>query len=44
MADENLRGVLLEVAKDLKPVPKSRKVVSHPVFRLAKNRWLKAVA
>jgi YgiT-type zinc finger domain-containing protein len=43
-ADEKRRGLLIEIAKDLKPARKPRKVVHKPVFKLEKHRWLQAVA
>lgn len=44
-ADEKLRDLLYEIAKDLKPTKtKGKSFVSKPVFRLERKRWLKAVA
>jgi hypothetical protein len=44
-ADEKLRDLLYEIAKDLKPTKKKGKSsTAKPVFRLERKRWLKAVA
>ncbi|MGC3975383.1 MAG: type II toxin-antitoxin system MqsA family antitoxin [Nitrospira sp.] len=44
-ADEKLRDLLYEIAKDLKPTKKKGKPsTAKPVFRLERKRWLKAVA
>lgn len=40
--DEKMRGLLIEIAKDLKPSKK--RSTKKPIFRLERSHWLQAVA
>lgn len=43
-ADENNRELLMEIAKDMKPSRRPREAAKRPIFKLEKQRWLRAAA
>jgi len=43
-ADEKMRELLVEIATDMKPARRPREVTKKPIFKLEKQRWLRAAA
>jgi len=42
--DEKKRGLLVEIAKEMKPARRPREIAKRPIFKLEKQRWLRAAA
>lgn len=42
--DEKKRELLVEIAREMKPTRRPREAAKKPIFKLEKQRWLRAVA